>query len=1158
MDEAQGDQMRALDRFFKRAGRMGTDAVLGHDILDLSPFGGRWEAALAQVMGSERAVSDLLKALSGPRNQWGDDARRLMGQVQHGWRTEPRLMVAVGAAMDPAIRRHFGNGWGYHCDWTTAGVVTAAWQRPDGTGREPDAPRHGRISISDLDRLAPVLGWPPDSLLTCIVDGTRWRTSGPALAQIDGIASYVVEHADTVRAGIAPPAKQEMLATWHRLDALGPAVLALFITELAHGAAAGSKAVRQATLPMLAKLPADRVEEELKVIAEAGGATQATHAIDALARLAEPDRLPDLVDWANEAMASSRSASVADAVQRLESLTTRSEHVRPSLPSTRLAELTPLASLPTPRRRHQTTGLLPTLNGESSASAYQVVMPLAEILTDHPSVASELTDEHVARAMLTLTYNVARPILQSLWTAGDPRPLLLSAVAEHDGHQARRVVRVVGIVAEAEPDHWSAEDLAEWVHYHVDDIIDALELDEHAVGRAGLFTALARASRRPAQLDDVLAAMTVGGRKPDREQLMSVVGPESTDRIIPYLTSRKKAERQHAADWIRHHGVAQGARPLLVAARKESDDTTKAAMLAALEALDESIDEFISRDALAGAASKAMAKKNAVPKAMAWLDPASLPSLSWLDGTPVDREIVTFLLAGAVKAKTAEPSPILRRHFSAMDQREVRSFGRVLLDFWMTEDLRTFDHDEAWAEAQRRAPNHLAWAQRGGGPFANMTQEQITNTVYDQLRATVAGSATASKGLLSVVAASAGGEVADRALAYIRRHRGQRASQAKALLQMLAWIDDPAAVQAVMAVAARFRPKGIQDEAIRQAELLADRNGWTLDDLADRSVPDGGFDASGRLVFDYGDRTFTAHLADDLAVTLTNDETGKNVRSLPKGRASEDTDRIGEFKKEMTALKKDLKSTAKIQPERLHQAMWAQRAWSFDDFERYLLRHPVMLRLATRLVWRADLDGGTCTSDGGAAGSVVFFRPLTDGTLLDTDDADVDLAPSAEVSIAHERLMSATEVDAWRHHLADYEIDPLFPQFGRPVVTIDDKNQTTIDDFAGRTITDNGLRSQMNRQAWQLGQPQDAGIAYELLKPIPAAGLTAVLELHDGLSAARYDGDLVISFGSVFFVPVDVGLPTADHARPLTEVPPVMLSEVYAEVRAMADTGNPG
>ena len=291
-------------------------------------------------------------------------------------------------------------------------------------------------------------------------------------------------------------------------------------------------------------------------------------------------------------------------------------------------------------------------------------------------------------------------------------------------------------------------------------------------------------------------------------------------------------------------------------------------------------------------------------------------------------------------------------------------------------------------------------------------------------------------------------------------------------------------------------------------------------------------------MFDYGERTVTASLADDLTVTLVSDETGKTVRSLPRARASEDADRIAEHKKDLTALKKDLKSTAKIQPVRLHQAMLAQRTWSVDDFERYLLNHPVMIRLATRLVWQATVDGNT-----------LLFRPLTDGTILDADDADVELPSSAAVSISHERLMTDAQAADWRRHLGDYEVEPLFAQFGRPTVAIETEDQTMIADFAGRTITDNGIRAQMNRLTWQLGQPYDAGIAGELLKSIPAAGLTAILQLKEGLSAARYDGDLVITFGSLFFVSVGVDVPTTDMARPLIEVPPVMLSEVYAEVR---------
>jgi hypothetical protein len=60
---------------------------------------------------------------------------------------------------------------------------------------------------------------------------------------------------------------------------------------------------------------------------------------------------------------------------------------------------------------------------------------------------------------------------------------------------------------------------------------------------------------------------------------------------------------------------------------------------------------------------------------------------------------------------------------------------------------------------------------------------------------------------------------------------------AEALIGMLAWLDHPTATQLVLSVGTRFRTKSLQEEAARQSAALAQRNGWTTDELADRSVP---------------------------------------------------------------------------------------------------------------------------------------------------------------------------------------------------------------------------------------------------------------------------------------------------------------------------------
>jgi hypothetical protein len=48
--------------------------------------------------------------------------------------------------------------------------------------------------------------------------------------------------------------------------------------------------------------------------------------------------------------------------------------------------------------------------------------------------------------------------------------------------------------------------------------------------------------------------------------------------------------------------------------------------------------------------------------------------------------------------------------------------------------------------------------------------------------------------------------------------------------------------------------------------MLAERKGWTLDELADRTIPTAGFDEGGKMELDYGARKFTASLSEEMTI----------------------------------------------------------------------------------------------------------------------------------------------------------------------------------------------------------------------------------------------------------------------------------------------------
>jgi len=752
---------------------------------------------------------------------------------------------------------------------------------------------------------------------------------------------------------------------------------------------------------------------------------------------------------------------------------------------------------------------------------------------------------HVARALLANAFPhfSPPPSLAPLVEAGAmPSPLEIRAVAEVDSGTELGLIQVVAAVHSAHPDVWSSAEVSDFVAFHATAFVTLLESSGIDGDRASFLTLIGRPHTLRPKLDAAVVARLVDRPGSDREALLRIVGAGRADDVLPFLKSGQRIKRLGAVEWVSHHRPRAAAEPLRVAIGRETDVVVKASMLHALEALGENIEEFLTVEAVAADARKTMAKKGAKPKAISWLDFDALPSLAWADGSSVAPEIAHWFVVVAVKAKSGEPSPIVRRLFDNMDPESVHRFGSTLLDLWLAEDVRTFDEEGARAHANEAALHEHRQASAGYGHFVGLTLQQIADAMVLDASKRIVGSATSSRGILALVAA-AGPNVSHRSMAYIRKHRGQRKPQIRALIEMLAWIDQPATVQAVMSIASGFPTRSIELEALRQAELLARRRGVTLEDLADGAVPDGGFDADGRKTLDFGQRTFTVHLDDNLSIRLVNDSSGASIRSLPAARTAEDADHVKGIKRGLTDLKKELKSTLAMQPGRLHTAMLVGRDWSVAEFRRYFVDHPVMLRVATRLTWR------------GVAGDVVAtFRPLSDGSLIGADDSDVELDPAARISLAHEQVVGDAVSSQWLTHLVDYELAPLFAQFGRPSVGFDE-GQRSIGDFVGFGHTDGTLRSAMQRHGWKMGSTDDTGIVCELVRALPGADVTGVIEVFGGMHPA-YSDALPCFFEELYFVPSSDKEVSRANAMKLETVPPILVTEFYAEVQAMAQAGS--
>lgn len=512
--------------------------------------------------------------------------------------------------------------------------------------------------------------------------------------------------------------------------------------------------------------------------------------------------------------------------------------------------------------------------------------------------------------------------------------------------------------------------------------------------------------------------------------------------------------------------------------------TVRDVLFRSLEKLGASITEFLDPSELLQEAQAGLSK--GIPKALSWFSFEALPPVHWQDTeAPVATEILTWFVVQSYQQKNAEPSPVLRQYVKLWQAEERQQFGQVVLESWIAQDTQV-------------------------------------------------ASAVKEKGILAVAGACGGAAMVPVINSYLKTYFGKRLPQCIALLNMLVWSDDFAAIQLLLAIANRFRTQKIQQAAQECVTQLAERQGWTLTELADRTIPWCGLAEDGTLTLDYGPRQLTVALDAECQMQLT-DEQGKVLKALPAARKDDDADRVKVAKQQWTATKKQLTLVRSQQEARLYEALCTQRSWSFADWELYLYQHPVVGRLCQRLIWAVFED---------AAEPTQTFCPQPNQTLVDAAGRVVTVSPDAMVRLAQATLLPKAVTQAWQQYWSQAQLSPLFDKWAvvYPLPATSDQ-VIGISDFAGQSLSRHRLRQRAMQQGYlPFSDDAEHGWIGDYRKRFEDINLEAVID---------FSGDHPVS-------PEDFEVKLQDlyfwqgRPLPLADVPPVLLSIVWHEVQAIA------
>ncbi len=617
--------------------------------------------------------------------------------------------------------------------------------------------------------------------------------------------------------------------------------------------------------------------------------------------------------------------------------------------------------------------------------------------------------------------------------------------------------------------------------------------------------------------------------------------------IAIQLQDGRQEVRALAAGWLAARS-AKGEVPQLRAALvKDKSDLARAAMITALERLGEDVSPYFDPATLVKEAKAGLAK--APPKGLEWFPFDMLPALRWADGSAVDPVLPRWWTVLAAKFKQPGGNALVNLWLDRLAPGDAHRLGWMVLTGWIDQDIRRPTDEEANAFAMQHVDatlrQNIANAKRWPQSADYFPTDR--NLVFARLKQMKAGeylgSAVDSKGVLAIAARVNGADAAQRIRIFLKDH-GARTSQAKALLETLAAIGSGAALQLVLSAANRSKQRTVQAHAAALVDDVAERNGWSAAQLADRTIPTGGFDIDGTQDLDLGEgRTYRLRFDADDGVIIRNAEE-REVKTLPGPRIDEEKPLIDAAKKQLSNARKEVKQVLAAQTDRLQEAMFLQREWDIAEWGSFVAGHPIVGRLAARLVWQGAGEDGR---------ALATFRPLGDGSYTDASDGDIATDGFARIRLAHSSLLSAGEIGAWRTHLADYAVASPFDQFGRdlPELAEAQKRERSISDREGWMIETFKLRGTATRLGYQRGPAQDGGwfITYE--KTYRDAGLVAEIEFSG--SPLPEENRPAALQGLTFRKLRDRG--GGGNQVMLGDVPPVLLAESWRDLHDLAEKG---
>ncbi|MDP4146324.1 MAG: DUF4132 domain-containing protein [Bacillota bacterium] len=521
---------------------------------------------------------------------------------------------------------------------------------------------------------------------------------------------------------------------------------------------------------------------------------------------------------------------------------------------------------------------------------------------------------------------------------------------------------------------------------------------------------------------------------------------ENKDKIFSSLKARKAAARESAATILSSFDMVDYKDELQEILSSEKNEKVKNLIMNILNVEEIKNIEFQnSNDVKNYCLEKLKGSKASLP---AWIDIKAMPEVSFNSGEAAGAEVMKYLLVRYASENTITKNEEAEKIFKHMKKQDLDSFANELLNLWIQEG----------AEAKKKWVLSFAAA---CGDF------NVVNTLKKQIEL------------------------------WPQVSRGAIACEA---VKALALLGSNEALIIIDSIARKFKFKQVKKAAGEAFQFAAEALKVDYEELADKIVPDLGFNKSGERLVDYGTRKFTVLLERDFSLKIS-DEKGKSYKSLPKPNKSDDEGLAKEAQEEFKIIKKQLKTVVSAQNTRLELALSVNRMWTKSSWEKLFVENPIMHNFSLGLIWGIYSEGRLGET----------FRYMEDGTFNTKEEEEFEIPEGVMIGLVHPLELEEADLEAWKTQLEDYEIEQPFLQLSRPVYNLaeEEANMKWIERFGGKVIYGLSLVGKLTKLGWYKGSIQDGGSYYQLYKENKILGLGAEISF-DALGIGWEDHDTTI------------------------------------------------